>query len=210
MYTPKHFKEENVQVLRQFIQDNSFATLITHDAENNLCVSHINLMLDEEQTDRVVLYGHVARANPQALQMAKDPKVLAIFTGPHTYISPTWYTKKDVPTWNYVAVHAHGNIQIITDKEKLKGILDKLVAKYESDNSLPWTVPWQEDRYEMQLNAIVGFTIEVTHLEGNFKLSQNRSQEDKLGVIKHLEASGSDADQSVAQLMRQRCPYANP
>ncbi len=204
MYTPKSFKEENVKVLRQFMRDNSFAIFITQDTEKNLFVSHINLMLDEDQTDRVVLYGHIAKANLQALQLAKVPKVLAIFTGPHTYISPTWYTKKDVPTWNYTAVHAHGNIEVINDPEKLKKILDKLVKKFESDNKVPWTVPWQEERYEAQLNAIVGFTIEVTCLEGKFKLSQNRSQEDRLGVINNLEKSDNETDRAVACLMRDK------
>jgi transcriptional regulator len=202
MYTPTHFKEENIEVLRQFIDDNSFATLITYDTDNNLCASHINLILDEEQNDKMLLYGHIAKANSQALHIGKNPNVLAIFTGPHTYISPNWYKTKSVPTWNYTAVHVHGTIKIITDQEKMKKILNKLVAKFESSSACPWTVPWQEESYSKQLNAIVGFVIEVARLEGKFKLSQNRSDEDKRGVIENLENSNRVDDQAIACLMR--------
>lgn len=204
LYSPTYFKEKNKAILHQFILDNSFAVFITHDQNNNLCVSHINLILEEKE-GKVMLYGHVAKANSQAQQLASNPKALAIFLGPHTYISPSWYQEaKDVPTWNYTTVHAHGSIRIITDKEELKSVLNKLVSKFESKKENAWSVPWEEKRYTSQLDGIVGFEMCVTHLEGKFKLSQNRSDVDRLNVINTLSCSSMNEDKAVSSFMKSK------
>jgi transcriptional regulator len=201
MYTPTYFKEERTDVLYRFIKDNSFGILITYDKNNNLHVTHINFFLEEKE-GQAVLYGHIAQANPQAEYLDSNCKALAIFTGPHSYISPTWYKTNDVPTWNYTAVHAHGSIRVITNKEELKGVLDKLVSKYEQKNENSWSVPWHEDKFSAQLGGIVGFEIQVSRLVGKFKLSQNRSQEDRVNVIKQLGNSNNQTDRDVSSLMR--------
>jgi transcriptional regulator len=204
LYTPAYFKEENTAILHRFVQDNSFAAFITHDQSNNLCVSHINLILEEKE-GKVMLYGHLSRANSQAEHLTRNPKSLAIFMGPHTYISPSWYKEaKDVPTWNYTVVHAHGSIRIISDREELKESLNKLVSKFESKREKSWSVPWEEKQYASQLGGIVGFEMCVNRLEGKFKLSQNRSAVDRLNVISTLGSSDNNNDRVVSSFMRNR------
>ncbi|HEY2628174.1 MAG TPA: FMN-binding negative transcriptional regulator [Usitatibacter sp.] len=201
LYVPAHFRVEEKAELVDFMRHNAFATLISA-GDAGLHASHVPLLVDVHGS-KVVLRGHVARANTQweALEGAKN--VVAIFHGPHAYVSPTWYvTQPSVPTWNYAAVHAAGKARL-TDEAELHEIISELSAKYEAGNNPPWRLSEQPAAYvSSMLAAIVGFEIEVERLDGKFKLSQNRPVEIPR-VVERLEASGEKA---LAQLMREHAP----
>jgi transcriptional regulator len=194
MYTPKHFEQANLSTLWDFIEEHAFGTLLTV-ADGQPTLSHVPFLPDR---DAGVLHCHVARANPHWRDIERAPQVLAIFTGPHGYVSPTWYAERGgVPTWNYTVVHAHGSAQTVDDAERTRQHVEALAAKYERGRAEPW-VPDYDTR---RLAGIVGIDLHVSRLEGKFKLSQNRSAADRARVVAALEASGSDADASLARLM---------
>lgn len=197
LYIPPLFRVDDRAKLVRFMQDNGFATLVSQGGEG-LAVSHVPLLVDVDG-DQVRLVGHVARANEQwkALEAAGD--VLAIFHGPHAYVSPTWYANHpSVPTWNYAVVHAHGKARL-TDEAQLHDIVTRLSTKYEAGNAKPWRLSEQPAAFVSGMLAqIVGFEIEVHRLEGKFKLSQNRAAEIPR-VIAALESAGEGA---VADLMK--------
>ncbi len=199
LYVPPLFRVEDRARLVEFMRDNAFATLVS-SGDAGMNVSHVPLLVDVDG-DRVRLRGHVARANGQweALEGARD--LLAIFHGPHAYVSPTWYANHPaVPTWNYAVVHAHGRARLIEEAE-LHEVVMELSSKYEAGNSPPWKMSELPAAFVSSMLAmIVGFEIEVERLEGKFKLSQNRPAE--IGrVIARLEAGGEAA---LAALMRDR------
>jgi transcriptional regulator len=193
MYTPKRFSENDPKRLDAFIRDNAFGILIT-GADGRPEASHIPFLLDSE---RRLLLGHFAAANPQAQRLATACEVLVVFQGPHGYISPSWYETDDVPTWNYTAVHVYGRPEIIRNDDKLRGIVDSLTAKYESQ----FDQPWQPVYRDKLLRAIMGFCIHITEVQGKFKLSQNRSAKDRANVIRELKKTGRESDAALAQLM---------
>jgi transcriptional regulator len=203
LYVPPHFRVEERAELVEFMRHNAFATLLSA-GDAGLHASHVPLLVDAVG-DKVVLRGHVARGNPQweALEGAKN--VIAIFHGPHAYVSPTWYvTHPSVPTWNYAAVHATGTARLV-DEDELHEIVSELSGIYEAGNNPPWRLSDQPADYvSSMLKAIVGFEIEVEILDGKFKLSQNRPVEIER-VAARLEASGEKA---LAQLMREHAPAA--
>jgi len=148
------------------------------------------------------LVSHMARANPQWQDFSSSTEVLSVFTGPHAYISPSWYTTDQaVPTWNYAAVHIYGYPRIINDPEEVVACLDKAVAFFERTAKEPWTNRLPEDLQSRLINAIVAFEITVTRTEGVFKLGQNRSAEDLNGVHNALSKSTNQQNQQIADLM---------
>lgn len=201
VYTPRHFSADDPAALRSLVEANAFGTLITHH-EGETMVSHIPFVVDVDTAGALVLHGHVARANPhwRALEAARS---LAIFSGPHGYISPTWYEKHpSVPTWNYAVVHAHGTARLVA-AAALERTLERLSAHYESGNAEPWRMDrLDRDYVDTMTRAIVGFEIAVERLEGKFKLSQNRIPADQRSVVAALEARGEDA---LAAMMRKAC-----
>ncbi|MEZ4658373.1 MAG: FMN-binding negative transcriptional regulator [Caldilineaceae bacterium] len=205
MYIPKSFAEHDLQTLQTFMQQNAFATLITM-AEDAPFATHMPFVLDAERGSNGVLISHMARANPQwrhfATMAERRIDTLVIFQGPHAYISPNWYASEfSVPTWNYTAVHAYGRPVIVEDEQRLQAMLDELVAVYESAMPQPWSAPWGDDRYTNLTKAIVGFEMEITRLEGKFKLNQNRPVADQQGVIAQFTDSTHADERAVAQLM---------
>ena len=203
MYLPKHFEVTDKQSLVALIRDYGFATLVTSSSDAGLFASHVPILYWPERGAHGVLAGHVARANPQWRYFNPDHEALAIFQGPHAYVSPSWYqVKPAVPTWNYVAVHAYGTPRIIEDEPKLAEVLRATVEKYESGMPVPWTADLPADYKAAQMKAIVGFEIEVTRLEGKFKLSQNRKPEEVAGVIQALAQSENQTERELASLMK--------
>lgn len=202
LYTPSHFRVDDEAALYAFIEKHAFGTLVC-DGAQGFAVSHIPLLPRRDTDGRVRLLGHVARANPQweALRSAKH--VVAIFQGPHAYVSPSWYAgHPSVPTWNYSVVHAHGSIQPTTD-EGLRAMLDALSRTYEGDGENAWRMDrLPEDYVAKMMRAIVGFEMQVERLEGKFKLSQNRPEE-IARVVTALEAQGEG---DVAEMMRAHAP----
>src|SRR3954470_8468535 len=203
MYVPATFAVSDERTLESFIERYDFATLIS-SSSTGLVASHIPIML-RRSAGKVVLIGHVARANNQWRQFDGNVEALAIFHGPHSYVSPTWYaTSPAVPTWNYVVVHAVGKARVHHDGHDLAGLLRELTGQYEGHQAGAWSPDrLPEDFAQPMRGAIVGFEIAIDRLEGKVKLSQNRSAEDRRGVVAALEAQMSEGSRAVAALMRQ-------
>ncbi|MCI0379014.1 MAG: FMN-binding negative transcriptional regulator [Gemmataceae bacterium] len=199
MYVPEHFRVQDRAVLFEFIERYSFATLITQVGCAPFA-SHVPLLLDRER-DR--LLGHVARANPHWRSFDGQAQALAIFAGPHAYISPTWYvTTPNVPTWNYAVVHVYGAPRVLAGETELAGILDLLLAKYESTREQPWANDLADDYRAKFHKAIVAFEMPMARLEGKFKFGQNREAADRQSMLQHL-AQGDAQAQMLAELIRQ-------
>ena len=193
MYIPNHFEQSDESALFGLIDEHAFGTLITA-VDGRPFASHLPFLADR---DARVLHCHVARANPQWQQLAGSSTVLAIFAGPHGYISPTWYTSPGVPTWNYAVVHAYGEARSIDDAAHTRRHVEALAAKFERGRAAPWAPDYDPRR----LTGIVGIEIRIEKLEGKLKLSQNRSAADRAGVMAALTASGNDNDEALARLM---------
>jgi transcriptional regulator len=193
MYVPDHFREDRPEVLQEAMRRIGFATLVTQGLDAN----HLPMLLDGN-----VLRGHVARANP--VWKSGEGAALAIFLGPHAYVSPNWYpskaeTGKAVPTWNYIAVHARGTIRWVQDAEWLRANVTALSQAHEAGQPAPWQVSDAPASYvDGLLRAIVGFELTIEKLEGKYKLSQNRNEADRAAVAEAFEREGR-AD--IARLM---------
>lgn len=206
MYVPAAFHVDDPEQLAQFMAEHSFATVITQHAGSPFA-SHLPLLHERNLGSHGKLIGHLAKANPQWQAAADQPEgipVLAIFHGPHTYISPTWYAEPNtVPTWNYVAVHATGRLRLIQDNQRLLQLLTTTVNHYESSQPQPWRIEDQDQTFlEKLLGGIVGFEITIDQLEGKWKLNQNQSEARRERVREVLEQSARVEDQLVAKLMR--------
>ncbi|MFG6147377.1 FMN-binding negative transcriptional regulator [Halobacillus sp. B23F22_1] len=197
MYIPKHFKMNEDEVY-EFINDNGFATLFSqHNGEP--CATHLPLMYEESEH---ALYGHFARANEQ-WKDAENQQVLAVFQGPHCFISPSWYeTEKAVPTWNYVSAHVYGKLELIEDSQTIYDSLHELVAKYESPDSTYDLNALDPGFIEGMSKGITAFRIKVTKIEAKAKLSQNHPAERQEKVIKQLENSSQEDNRHIASLMK--------
>lgn len=205
MYTPPAFHDEDRASLLATIRAARLASFITATAEGPLATP-LPLFLDESEGTHGVLYGHLARANPQW----RAPVVgngLAIFAGPDAYVTPSWYavkqeTGKVVPTWNYVTVHASGPVEFFDDPARLLAIVTRLTNLHEADRAVPWAVSDAPAEFvQAQLRGIVGLRMPIATLQGKRKLSQNRSPADRAGVAAGLAESERPADRDVATLI---------
>jgi len=203
MYISRLYREEDRAKILEFLQQNEFATLVTYDGDKPTA-SHL-LMEVVEAGENLLVKGHMSKANPLWKTFEKNPEVLVIFQGPHTYISPTWYNHVNVPTWNYQAVHVYGKPRIVTDPEEFHAILSRLVAKHEGGSSYRLE-SLSPDFVLDQMKGIVGFQIEVTRIEANYKLSQNRDDEDYRNIVQHLHERGDEMSRLVAEAMEKQRP----
>jgi transcriptional regulator len=204
MYVPPAFTQTDPAVLSEFMRQHSFALLLSNRA-GKLEASHLPLLYEREPNGSDVLYGHLARANPHWRQLTGD--VLAVFSGPHAYISPRWYAADQVvPTWNYAAVHVRGNLSLIEDPTAAIGVLGRLVDFYEQGSESPWSFDPREDWIRRLAAGIVAFRIDVTSIEGKWKMSQNQPVERRLKVIAELESRHDDESRAVADLIRETLP----
>lgn len=182
MYIPPHFKVDDPETLTAFLLANSFASLVTV-ADSEPFATHLPLLYCPETN---TLIGHLAKANPQVAHLETTESVLAIFTGPHGYISPRWYTHAPaVPTWNYTAVHVYGKPRLITEPEALTELVLALEAHFE-----PTPIAYDSKFLAPKLKGIVGMEIEISRIEGKFKLSQNIPAESRASVIETLRSEG--------------------
>lgn len=192
MYVPRHFAFTDHAGMHRFMQAYPFAMLVT-TIDGAPYATHLPLLLDPSEGEFGTLRGHVAKPNPHWRVFAEDSdspgsESLVIFHGPHSYISPSWHKNTPmVPTWNYVAVHAYGTPEIITSEDELAADMYRLAAHYESPEQIETLMP--TDYRRKLLAGIVGFRLAITRLEGARKLSQNRSTEDRAGIITALETS---------------------
>jgi len=201
MYNPPAFSENNRETLFDFIDQNSFGVLVSqHDGAP--FATHLPFLTDRQSGEHGHLIAHFARANPQWTQ-AEGQKVLAIFSGPHAYISPTWYAVPNaVPTWNYTAVHVNGIFETISDPGVVMQVLNQTVTQFEDALEVPWTFDTSNDFYSKLAQQIVAFRIRITSIEGKWKLNQNRPVEQQERVARALERSNDASERGVAALMR--------
>lgn len=205
MYLPAHFEQNDRGALHMLMREHPLATLVTLGADGPTA-DHLPLEFDAAEGPHGMLVGHVARANPLWRDAAGTP-VLAVFGGPQAYVSPSWYaakaaTHKVVPTWNYAVVHAHGVLEAVDDSPWLRALVGRLTDRHESGRETPWSVDDAPADYVQQmLRAIVGIRIRVTRLVGKWKISQNRSEADRLGVARGLDTGGAEA-RAMATLVR--------
>jgi transcriptional regulator len=205
MYQPRLFREEDRARLHDLIDRNPFATLIVVAPGSALEIAHVPVLLERDGagTGKERLLLHVAAANPIWKAALAAGQVVVVFAGPHGYVSPTWYEhpSEQVPTWNYAVVHAHG-IPKKLERDELVRVLDELVSAYEGRAPEAWRAsPAIRDELARE---IVGLSIDVTKLEGKFKLSQNRSEVDQARVVDGLRARATPEDIALADLMTPR------
>jgi transcriptional regulator len=203
IYLPDVFHETDLDALHALIESYSFATLISPDTMEPM-ITHLPLLLDRGRGAQGTLIGHFARTNSHWRTLQERPDAIAVFHGPHAYVSPSWYgVHPSVPTWNYAVVHAAGRARLLHEPQALEHITRRLVETFENHRPDPWRMELPQDFHQRMLGGIVGFEIEIAQLSGKFKLSQNRSLDDRHRVVTALDA-GSAAEQEVAALMRAR------
>jgi len=196
MYIPAHFEESRTEILHALVRAHPFASLITQSSPDGINANHIPLCLSHEHGQFGVLRGHVARSNPMWGELALNAEAMAIFQGPDSYITPSWYPTKQkhgkvVPTWNYAVVHAHGLLTVIDDSSWLRSHLETLVIQQEALFSEPWSVSDAPKEFTDKLiGEIVGIEMVITRLKGKWKISQNQPAQNQAGVVCGLKKSG--------------------
>jgi transcriptional regulator len=197
MYLPAHFNESRKDVLHAFIAENPFGSLISH-GKSGLDANHIPFELASNEGDLGVLHAHVARSNPLWQDVVDGDEVMVIFRAGDAYISPTWYPSKheahkQVPTWNYIVVHAHGRIAIRDDEKYVRSVVARLTRTHEATEPQPWKMgDAPKDYIDTMLKSIVGLQIDITRLTGKSKLGQNKEARDIRGAGEALKARGND------------------
>ncbi|MEW5904843.1 MAG: FMN-binding negative transcriptional regulator [Pseudomonadota bacterium] len=210
MYLPKLFEENSLEVMQQLMRDRPLATVVTLSSQG-LNANHIPLHLVAVEDSYGVLRGHVARSNSMWSDL-QNSEVLAIFHGPESYVSPSWYatkkeTSKVVPTWNYAVVHAHGTLNIIDDSAWIRTQMEVLTDQQEQTHPKPWAVTDAPNEYiQKMLEAVVGIEIKITKLLGKWKVSQNQPPQNQVGVIAGLDGLKAPEATAMADLMKQRQP----
>lgn len=205
MYTPPAFRVDDLAEIHAAMREARSATLVTSTPEG-LIGTPLPMMLDDSEGPNGTLYAHLARANPQC-RLPANGEALAIFAGPEAYVTPSWYatkheTHKVVPTWNYVAVHAYGPLELFDDPARLHDIVSRLTNLHEQGRTDKWAVTDAPAEFiAAQLRGIVGLRMPITRLEGKRKMSQNRNAADRAGVIAGLAASDNPEDHAVAGLI---------
>lgn len=198
MYTPKHFQLTDNQEAIGFMQKYSFATIVT--MLNGVPEATHLPFLVEQHGEELVLVSHFAKANPQASAVFNETS-LVIFTEPHAYISPSNYEKEqNVPTWNYLSVHAYGKATLIDDKTQVAQLLEKMIGFYEAAYREQWDKLPDDYKHKM-MNGITAFEIVVTDLQGKKKLSQNRTEVERKNIITSLSSSADKNEQEIAAYM---------
>jgi transcriptional regulator len=202
MHIPNYYKNENLDEVKSFLIENSFGILI-NQTHGKLTGTHIPMELDKDENGDDILVGHISKVNPQWENFNENEEILAIFNGPHAYVSSSWYEKENVPTWNYIAVHIYGKIKTIEGDELLDS-LKKLVDKNEMNSENPVSVEKMSGRTLEQINGIVGFSIKINEIQAAYKLSQNRNESDYHNIVDKLENGGDTISNQVAKEMKKR------
>ena len=202
MYIPRRYEEKDKEKIFAFIKENSFGILISV-TDGRPAGTHIPLQLEKDAEGRDILMGHISRGNQQKAALQDGAKMMAIFTGPHAYVSPRWYTQMTVPTWNYIAVHIYGTVRIV-EGEELRAALTRLVDHYEHPMPSPVKVEEiPEKTFNDEMRGIVGFAIEIEDIQAAYKLSQNRDETSYHHIVDELE-KGDAAAKGVAEEMKKK------
>ncbi|MBT98535.1 MAG: transcriptional regulator [Dehalococcoidia bacterium] len=202
MYLPKYYEVTDKPKLFDFMKSNSFGILFSHTGEEPMA-SHLPFIIDETGGDNGLILGHMAKANRQ-WRYADGQQVMVVFHGPHTYVSPTWYQEDEaVPTWNYTAVHATGIFRATEDPAVMQEMVERLTAQHEESQPTQWEMDFSTGYAEQMMKRVVAFQIEITSLQGKWKLSQNQSDVRRERVVAKLGSSEHDGDLQVAKLMEE-------
>jgi len=211
VYQPTHFNETRTEVMHALMRARPLMALVTL-GDSGIIANHVPVETLSEPMPLGSIRGHIARANPLWREYRTGAEALAIFQGPHAYISPSFYPTKAtsgevVPTWNYAVVHARGTLRFIHEAEWLRSFVAGLTARYEAPRPQPWKIEDAPAEYiDKMLKLIVGFEFSITNLAGKWKVSQNRQHADRVGVLKNLQAA-SDADsREIAAMLAARDP----
>jgi transcriptional regulator len=205
MYIPAHFAESRPEELHRVIHEHPLGMLVTHGS-SGLDADHIPFLFHPEEGAHGVLRAHVARANPLWQRFPTGTPVMVVFRGAEAYVSPNWYPSKheahrQVPTWNYQVVHAHGVLTVHDDEKSVRSIVARLTQRHEANESKPWKMgDSAPDFIDSMLRNIVGIEVEITSMVGKSKLSQNREARDRLNAADTLDSRGH---QEIANSMRQ-------
>ncbi|MDR6846644.1 FMN-binding negative transcriptional regulator [Flavobacterium granuli] len=199
MHIPDIYKNEDKEAIRTFLKANAFGILI-NQTNGKLWATHIPLELEINKDGEEVLMGHISKENPQWTTFESNDQVLAVFTGPHAYISSSWYDHENVPTWNYMAVHVYGKIKII-EGDAVIDSLTKLVDKYEQNSKCPVRVADLSKKTMMQTRGIVAFEIKIEEIQAQTKMSQNRDDKNHSNIISELEKTENPQSMAVAKEM---------
>jgi transcriptional regulator len=200
MYIPKLYRVEDLNLICEFIRENSFGTLITRGTPYPIA-THIPMELEQDGEGRHVLTGHISRANPQLKEMERYPEALAVFLSPvHQYISSSWYSIAEVPTWNYMSVHVSGKMRILNSEELYQSV-NRLTNRYEKDSVNPVSLDKLPASVLKQFNGIAGFKLSMEKSEASFKLSQNRSEKDFQNILTELRQKKSATAHLLADAM---------
>jgi transcriptional regulator len=195
MYIPAHFREKDIEKAFEFARENNFAALCTFN-NGKIIATHIPVLIERDDNG-ITLFGHIAKRNLQMKHHSKE--ALVIFSGPHSYISSSWYEiKNSVPTWNYLAAHFYGEIEFITGKNENEYILKKTLEHFEGTTE----IKSDEKYFYGLLNNIISFRIKVNEIEFKRKLSQNKSKDIRLKVVSQLEESDDENKLKIAELMK--------
>ncbi|MCM3734961.1 FMN-binding negative transcriptional regulator [Bacillus cytotoxicus] len=200
MYSSKYFEVNDSEIIFDFIKNYSFGTLISSTKDFPIA-THLPLDIHKEQEDTYLL-GHFAYANPHWKLLKENPQVLITFLGPHAYVSSSWYTHENVPTWNYLSVHIYGTTHFVEGKE-LEIMLEKMLEKYEQhrDNAVLWDT-LDSEFLKREIQGIVGFKVKIERIEASFKLSQNRNNDDYKSIISNLKNEKDSSSIEVASWMK--------
>jgi len=199
MYIPNSFKETDPDILYPFVKDHNFGTVFSQ-TKNGPVATHLPFIVNREED---ILIAHFARENKHWQHITQGEELLIVFQGPHGYISPSWYKEKNtVPTWNYAAVHVYGTPVITHDLDELRKMVDSLTHHHEQNIDSDWDYEAAHKKRDQLIKGIVGLSVHVNRMEGQFKFNQNRSQEDRVEVIKALEKSDLESDRSIAEIMK--------
>jgi transcriptional regulator len=199
VYIPKYYREEDRRKILAFLRQNNFAALVTFDGGRPIA-THIPVEVVESE-DGWTIYGHISRANPQKKTFGEQ-EALLIFQGAHTYISARWYAEVDVPTWDYMIVHVYGKVREIQGEE-LYSVLSRLVQNHESNSSYRLEGLSQE-MVQKEIKRIIGFAVDVTHIDGGYKLSQGKSEEERKNIVSELEERGGEDSKEIAEAIRKQ------
>ena len=199
MYIPHHYKNENIEEVKDFLTKNSFGILV-NQVDGKPWATHIPLELDVAPDGKDIIVSHISKANPQWKYFEDNDEVLCIFNGPHSYISSSWYKEEEVPTWNYIAVHVYGKIKILSEEEVLASMY-KLVDKYEAHSKNPISVDNLSKKTMRQIKGVVGFQIKINKIEAAYKLSQGR-EHDHPRIIEELNETKHSNSKIIADEMK--------
>ncbi len=213
MYEPLPHRQDDLEAQHALIRSRPLGLLVSHGAPG-LEANSIPFLIDREASMLGTLQGHMARANGQWRALLEAAEVLVIFQGADHYITPSWYaTKREtgrvVPTWNYVMVQVRGRPRVIEDAAWLRAQIEALTSRQERGRDAPWAVGDAPEAFvDAQIKAIIGLEVEITHIAGKWKASQNRPAADRAGIIAGLEATGDEATLAMASIVREAEPKA--